>query len=310
MNPSLSWLVVCVLAGFAAASTRAKEPPKATSASRKPPTIPKPRSADATPEPKPVAEVTPPAFDEKKASVEITESKPERAPAATLDPGELADFDALPPRTQLLISAALDLTKLNLTYKYGSADPAGGGMDCSGTIFHLLQSQGFTDVPRDSSGQYSWVRKTGPFFAVVSRRVDSFEFADLKPGDLMFWTGTYAVQRDPPISHVMLYLGTEKKTKKRVMFGGSDGRSYNGIQRWGVSVFDFKMPRTDGSGSENGRATVFVGYGRIPGLREPDVVEPVPPAGAEVTPAPKPKAKKKPSGDSCRRRSRVAHAWR
>ena len=144
---------------------------------------------------------------------------------------------------QQLISAALELTKLNLTYTYGSADPAKGGMDCSGTMYHLLRAQGFTDVPRDSSGQYAWARKRGPFFAVVSKDAKSFEFDDLLPGDLLFWTGTYEVRREIPISHVMLYLGTEKKTKKRVMFGASDGRTYSGIQRWGVSVFDFKMPR-------------------------------------------------------------------
>ena len=86
------------------------------------------------------------------------------------------------------------------------------------------------------------------------------------PGDLMFWSGTYSIERENPITHVMLYLGTEKRTKKRVMFGASDGRSYGGIQRWGVSVFDFKMPRQDTTKPE--KAVVdFVGYGRIPGLR-------------------------------------------
>ena len=70
------------------------------------------------------------------------------------------------------------------------------------------------------------------------------EFKELLPGDLMFWTGTYETGRDIPISHVMLYLGREKGRGKRIMFGASDGRSYNGIQRWGVSVFDFKMPQS------------------------------------------------------------------
>ncbi len=83
----------------------------------------------------------------------------------------------------------------------------------------------------------------------------------------MFWTGTDAVARDIPISHVMLYLGTEKKRKKRVMVGASDGRSYDGVQRWGVSVFDFKMPRVDAGDPEKSKAR-FIGYGSIPGLRE------------------------------------------
>jgi hypothetical protein len=140
-------------------------------------------------------------------------------------------------------------------------------MDCSGTIYYLLHSQGFRDVPRDSSGQYVWARKQGRFFAVVSTKADSFEFKDLMPGDLMFWSGTYQVERDIPISHVMLYLGSEKRTGKRIMFGSSDGRSYDGVQRWGVSVFDFKMPKNDPNNLEKRRVD-FVGYARIPGLRE------------------------------------------
>ncbi len=91
----------------------------------------------------------------------------------------------------------------------------------------------------------------------------------------------------------MLYLGAEKKTKKRVMFGASDGRSYNGIQRWGVSVFDFKMPKADAAVAENGRAAVFIGYGRIPGLRDAAQSEESPPTVASATPTRTPKAKRK-----------------
>ena len=139
-------------------------------------------------------------------------------------------------------------------------------MDCSGTIFHLLRGLGVTDVPRDSSGQYVWVRKADGFRAVVSKSAESFEFADLLPGDLMFWSRTYSVEREIPITHVMLYLGTEVRTKKRVIFGASDGRSYDGVQRWGVTVFDFKMPRPDPANPKKAKVD-FVGYGRIPGSR-------------------------------------------
>ena len=60
-------------------------------------------------------------------------------------------------------------------------------MDCSGFIYYVLKQNGFPDVPRDSSQQYVWVRKAGNFYAVLSRKEDSFEFDDLKPGDLLFW---------------------------------------------------------------------------------------------------------------------------
>jgi peptidoglycan DL-endopeptidase CwlO len=187
------------------------------------------------------------------------------APNVTLSPDEIAGYDSYPPKVRQILDAGLTLTKENLGYTYGSADPANGGMDCSGFIYYLLTENGFKDVPRDSSQQYVWVRKAGDFNAVLSRKEDSFEFDDLKPGDLLFWSGTYNIDRDPPITHTMIYLGREKRTNKRVMIGSSDGRTYDGKQRWGVSVFDFKMPPPPKSGDAK-ISPVFVGYGRIPGL--------------------------------------------
>jgi cell wall-associated NlpC family hydrolase len=37
-----------------------------------------------------------------------------------------------------IIERGLDLTKQNLNYTYGSADPANGGMDCSGFVYYVL----------------------------------------------------------------------------------------------------------------------------------------------------------------------------
>jgi peptidoglycan DL-endopeptidase CwlO len=189
------------------------------------------------------------------------------APNVTLSPDEIADYDGYPPKVRQILDAGLALTKQNLGYTYGSADPANGGMDCSGFIYYLLTENGFKDVPRDSSQQYVWVRKAGNFNAVLSRHEDTFELDALKPGDLLFWSGTYNIDRDPPVTHTMIYLGREKRTKKRVMIGSSDGRTYDGKQRFGVSVFDFKMPPPPNSGDAK-ISPVFVGYGRIPGLLE------------------------------------------
>ena len=185
----------------------------------------------------------------------------------TLSPDEIAGYDSDPSKVRQILDAGLELTKQNLGYTYGSADPANGGMDCSGFIYYLLTENGFNDVPRDSSQQYVWVRKAGNFNAVLSRHEDTFELDALKPGDLLFWSGTYNIDRDPPVTHTMIYLGREKRTKKRVMIGSSDGRTYDGKQRFGVSVFDFKMPPPPNSGDAK-ISPVFVGYGRIPGLIE------------------------------------------
>jgi cell wall-associated NlpC family hydrolase len=187
------------------------------------------------------------------------------SPNASLASAEILEFNAQPATVQKLLESCLDLAKQNLTYTYGSGDPAKGGLDCSGFIYYVLRQQGFTQVPRDSSGQYVWVRSARGFRSVIGRKIDSFEMDELLPGDLLFWTGTYATSHDPPISHVMIYLGTEKSTGAKVMIGSSDGRTYRDQRRNGVSVFDFKLPKAAGKGDAQ---SVFVGYGRIPGLRE------------------------------------------
>lgn len=184
---------------------------------------------------------------------------------SSIETSELADFDRNPPQVQALIELALALTKKNLGYKYGSSDPGDGGMDCSGTIFHILREAGIENVPRTASDQYVWARKTGDFEAVVSRRKDSFELDALKPGDLLFWTGTYDVERDPPVTHTMIYLGTLKVDGRRVMFGASDGRTFDGKKMSGVSVFDFRIPKPPANGAPG---SVFVGYAPTPGLGE------------------------------------------
>jgi peptidoglycan DL-endopeptidase CwlO len=205
--------------------------------------------------------VTPEASETPKASAP---PKKKGAPAS-ISSAQISGYDNYPENIRKMIDTALELTTRNLDYTYGSADPSSGGMDCSGFVFYVLNQAGLHDVPRDSSQQYVWLRKAGTFRAVNSRHDDTFELEELKPGDLLFWTGTYSIERDPPITHAMIYLGREKGTNQRVMVGASDGRTYKGESRYGVSVFDFKVART--SKTEEGRLTpTFIGYGRIPGL--------------------------------------------
>jgi cell wall-associated NlpC family hydrolase len=269
---------------FAATPTPAprkhrKHSAKKATPSPSPTASPKHKKSSPTPSPSPTSETK--RKHKKKSPTPTPEETPSPSPAetpqptaekkgapnATLSPDEVAGYDKHPPKLRQILDAGLELTKQNLGYTYGSADPANGGMDCSGFIYYLLNQNGFKDVPRDSSQQYVWVRKAGNFKAVLSRKEDTFELDDLKPGDLLFWRGTYNIDRDPPITHTMIYLGREKRTKKRVMIGSSDGRTYDGKQRFGVSVFDFKMPPPPQSGDAK-ISPVFVGYGRIPGVDE------------------------------------------
>lgn len=174
----------------------------------------------------------------------------------SIAPATLKGYSQYPAAVQQLIKSGLTLTEKKLTYTYGAADPAAGGMDCSGTIYYLLKSMGLGDVPRSSHLIYKWVWQQGRFYAVNSDQTDSFEFSHLQPGDLLFWSGTYATDHDPDVTHVMLYLGKNQQGKP-LMMGSSNGRTYNGRKIYGVSVFDFNLPAP-------GSKSRFLGYSCTP----------------------------------------------
>lgn len=244
----------------ASTSLEAKMKNHSDASAKKSPAIKSEDDSTVPPEPLPSPKPSPSPSASPNAS-------PSPAPNASVSPEQIIGFEKQPPKVQALIRSALALTHDDLTYVYGSADPANGGMDCSGYIYYVLKKDGLDDVPRTASEQYVWARKAGNFRAVLSRDAKTFEMDELKPGDLLFWTGTYTVDRDPPITHTMIYLGLEKETNKRIMVGSSDGRTYNGKSRWGVSVFDFKMPPKDLNPTKL-TSPLFVGYARIPGLVE------------------------------------------
>lgn len=171
---------------------------------------------------------------------------------------DLTNYQHYPPAVKTLINQAYILSKENLTYMYGSDEPKNGGMDCSGTIYYLLKKVNLNDAPRASSEMYLWATKMGHLHLVNATAFSSKDFDKLKPGDLLFWSGTYNANHNPPITHVMIYLGKNSKNKP-LMFGSSDGRTYQGKKMWGVSVFDFTLP--DGK-----TAAKFVGYSCVPHL--------------------------------------------
>lgn len=169
---------------------------------------------------------------------------------------DLAGYDNDPDAVKNLISKAALLTNQNLTYMYNSADPKNHGMDCSGTIYYLLNTQGLKNLPRSANEMYLWVKQYGDFHSVKQNDLSSADFSELKPGDLLFWSGTYNIGNSNTISHVMIYLGKNSQNKP-LMFGSSDGRTYQNKKMWGVSVFDFKLPGKNDSAK-------FIGYSCIP----------------------------------------------
>jgi cell wall-associated NlpC family hydrolase len=70
-------------------------------------------------------------------------------------------------------------------------------------------------VPRQSDEMCNWVeKKTQLHLTPTASAFDHAEFADLKPGDLLFWTNTTETKRKLPVTHVMIYLGKLKKKRQ------------------------------------------------------------------------------------------------
>lgn len=174
-------------------------------------------------------------------------------------PEDLKEYSSLSGPRKRIVDEALELAAKDtwLKYTFGSADPENGGLDCSGSVYYVLQEAGF-EPPRSSAAQFTWVRDAKALTEVPSSGItlESGVFAKLTPGDLLFWSGTYEPKdgREVAVSHVQIYLGHEKTTGKPVMAGASDGRTYRGIKREGYGVFDFKLPRAESKG-------IFLGYG-------------------------------------------------
>jgi len=182
---------------------------------------------------------------------------------ATITATQLAEFETLPEDRKALVEAALELASGErwLKYTFGSADPDKGGFDCSGATYFLLKELSYQPA-RTSAGQYLWIRDADHLTKVGVEVADVKDpvFKELMPGDLVFWSGTYVPTdgREVQITHVGIYLGTEKKDGRPVMACSTDGRSYRGRQSNGFGVYDFRVP------SKKSRSKL-VAFGTPPG---------------------------------------------
>ncbi len=147
------------------------------------------------------------------------------------------------------------LATRGLTYKFGADHPSEGGMDCSGTMQFLLKSIGYRDIPRTSYHQYEWLQKRGTLRKVGFFRSPERAIRDFRPGDLIFWGGTY--NSGHKVSHVMVYLGRSRSGTHYIF--GARGKSVKGLNGNGVDIFEYNPSSTGGR---------LVGYGRLPGLKD------------------------------------------
>jgi cell wall-associated NlpC family hydrolase len=100
-------------------------------------------------------------------------------------------------------------------------------MDCSNTTRWLYKATAGINLPRTASDQYYYLRLQGKAWDVPTGPTGWADVGylqrNLKPGDLLFWENTYRPERQPPITHVMVFLGTNERGQW-IMAGSQSSR--------------------------------------------------------------------------------------
>jgi cell wall-associated NlpC family hydrolase len=147
--------------------------------------------------------------------------------------------------------AARDLSSRGLDYDDNWRPPGEShswAMDCSNTTRYLYRETAGIELPRTASDQYYYLHLQNKAWDVPQT---ASGFADcnylrqnLKPGDLLFWENTYRPERQPPITHVMVFLGTNQRGEW-IMAGSQTSRGGEHNRRHGgpdVYVFNPTRP--------------------------------------------------------------------
>ncbi len=96
-------------------------------------------------------------------------------------------------------------------------------MDCSNTARYLYKKTTGKEIGRTASDQYYLLRQKKRVWDAprsASGQVDPAWLKNtLKAGDLLFWEHTYKPTRQPPITHVMIFIGAD--SRGRLVMAGS-----------------------------------------------------------------------------------------
>ncbi len=203
----------------------AAEPVPATVAPAAP-EIPAPKAADSI-----VAPTGPTKHFAKTApsysTGRITSSTPTLSPPAPRPPGrslaEILGFGS-PSTTSAsdwgnrFLQQARALGNQGIEYDEDWRPPGESqawAMDCSNTARYIYKVTTGIQLPRTASDQYYYLHLQGKAWDVPQAADGwadcNFLRHNLKPGDLLFWENTYRPERQPPITHVMVYLGVNDK---------------------------------------------------------------------------------------------------
>ena len=135
------------------------------------------------------------------------------------------------PSGSLVRTAASIIVSEKPVYSFGAHSPRAGKYDCSSFVKESVQRANLALLPRDSRSQFELLQRTGK----VWLSGDS-GWENLRPGDLIFFSGTYRHNHSNPISHVMIYAGENQMI---------------GAQSSGVGIFDFiPVPPKGSPGSD------------------------------------------------------------
>jgi hypothetical protein len=145
-------------------------------------------------------------------------------------------------------------------------------MDCSNTVKYLYRESLGITLPRTSFEQYQTVKNAGKFQSTpktAEGKIDtSLLRKKLKIGDLMFWINTHndiPKEWDPPIGHVMVFMG-RSKTGKLTMFGAGTFGKGKRTQSGGVDFYHFDPEDSLGCIKDNIKNCIkeseFIGFGK------------------------------------------------
>lgn len=149
-------------------------------------------------------------------------------------------------------------------------------MDCSNTSRYIYETVFGIHLPRVASDQYVCLEKAGRVHYAPLRPDGSIDtpclLGELRSGDLLFWENTYNVKRDPPVSHVMIYLG---QTAEHVpmMVGSSSGMAGEHSNHGGVDVYVFR-PNARCGGTSTLFGLVSLERGKFVGFARP-IIQPI-----------------------------------
>lgn len=172
-----------------------------------------------------------------------------------------------------LIAESENLAKMDLDFDESWTPPGENhswDMDCSNTSRYLYKKAVGIELPRTASDQYYNLKIQNMAWDVPTIADDKPDVEYLKHhlrvGDLLFWENTYKPERDPPITHVTIYMGTDSKGNMLMAGSQSSDVGMYGQRRGGPNIYVFDPLKSPGGWSswfgfvhKKGR---FVAFGR------------------------------------------------